>query len=57
MKKLSRTKLKTIRGALSCAGCPVGNNYGIGPNYSNTCEDYYALSDNCKRCVDVSADC
>lgn len=57
MKKLNRSKLKNIKGALSCSGCPVGNNYGTGPLYSNTCADYFALSENCKACVDVSADC
>jgi hypothetical protein len=57
MKKLSRSKLKTIKGSTSCVGCPVQNNYGTGPEYSNTCAQYFALSQNCQVCVDVSADC
>ena len=57
MKKLTRSALKNIKGALTCSGCPVGNNYGTGPEYSNTCAQYFALSYNCQMCVDVSADC
>ncbi len=57
MKKLSRSALKNIKGSLTCSNCPVGNNYGTGPEYSNTCAQYFALSQNCQICVDVSADC
>lgn len=57
MKKLSRSRLKNIRGAMNCVGCPVNNNYGNGPEYSNTCDQYHALSENCQRCVDVAFDC
>ncbi|MFC3159268.1 hypothetical protein SAMN05443633_103184 [Chryseobacterium arachidis] len=57
MKKLTRSKLKAIKGSLSCAGCPIRNNYGPGSEYSNTCEQYFALSQNCQMCVDVSAYC
>ncbi len=57
MKKLTRSALKSIKGSLNCAGCPVNNNYGTGPEYSNTCAQYFALSQDCQRCVDVSADC
>jgi hypothetical protein len=57
MKKLSRSALKSIKGAVNCSGCPVGNDYGPGPGYSNTCEQYFALPQNCQACVDVSAYC
>ncbi|MEJ5104442.1 hypothetical protein [Chryseobacterium sp. MYb328] len=59
MKKLSRTKLKDIKGKeqQGCSGCPTGGNYGDGPEYTNSCWSYWALSPNCRNCVDVSADC
>ncbi|MBK1897910.1 hypothetical protein [Chryseobacterium paridis] len=57
MKKLSRLKLKEIKGSLTCGGCPVNNSYGPGPEYTNTCDHYFALSENCKPCVDISAYC
>ncbi|HCR76495.1 MAG TPA: hypothetical protein DIW37_08855 [Chryseobacterium sp.] len=57
MKKLSRSKLKEIKGATNCGGCPVQNNYGDGPEYSASCASYFSLSQNCQMCVDVSANC
>jgi len=57
MKKLSRLKLKNIKGASNCVGCPVNNTYGNTPEFSNTCDQFLALSENCKRCVDVAYDC
>ncbi|MGU3377495.1 hypothetical protein [Chryseobacterium sp. M5A1_1a] len=59
MRKLSRTKLKSIngKGTQGCTGCPTGGNYGDGPEYTNNCWNYWALSPNCRNCVDVSTDC
>ncbi|MDH6250890.1 hypothetical protein M2347_000617 [Chryseobacterium sp. H1D6B] len=57
MKKLSRSKLKNIKGSMDCSGCPIGNTYGPGPEYSNTCDQYEALAPRCRSCVDVAYDC
>lgn len=59
MRKLSRTKLKDIKGKgmAGCAGCPTTGNYGDGPEYTHNCWNYWSLPANCRNCVDVSADC
>ncbi len=42
MRKLSRTKLKDIKGKgmSGCAGCPTTGNYGDGPEYTHNCWNY-----------------
>lgn len=57
MKKLSRLELTNIKGATSCTLCPVNNTYGPGPEYTNSCDDYFNLPGNCRPCVDVAAYC
>ncbi|VEH22395.1 Uncharacterised protein [Chryseobacterium nakagawai] len=58
MRKLPRTKLKDINGkGRSCDFCPTSGNYGDGPEYTNGCMAFWALSPTCRNCVDVSADC
>ncbi|SMC50323.1 hypothetical protein SAMN02787074_1616 [Chryseobacterium sp. YR221] len=61
MKKLTRNTLKNIKGADSsiCAGCPTQNKYGPGPEYNQTCDNYFALPEYCKErnCVRVSIYC
>ncbi|MGU3377493.1 hypothetical protein [Chryseobacterium sp. M5A1_1a] len=61
MKKLSRNTLKSIKGsnASICNGCPTQSTYGPGPEYSGTCENYFALPDYCRdrNCVRVSISC
>ncbi|MDN3691443.1 hypothetical protein QWZ06_03820 [Chryseobacterium tructae] len=59
MKKLSRTKLKDIKGQQmsGCARCSTSGNYGDGPEYTYGCMSFWGLSPECRNCVDVSADC
>ncbi|RKT01177.1 bacteriocin-like protein [Chryseobacterium defluvii] len=57
LKKLNRKELSTLKGALTCGGCPTHATYGPGPEYMYSCETYWNLPNNCKACVLVSADC
>jgi len=50
MKKLSRTKLKSINGGACPGGCPYPPGAGYGPsNGPRTCAAYQALSNCCKN--------
>ncbi|PQA95635.1 hypothetical protein B0A69_04465 [Chryseobacterium shigense] len=50
MKKLSRTKLKTINGGACPGGCPYPPGTGYGPSYGvRSCAAYQALSNCCKN--------
>lgn len=56
-KKLSRTKLKNVKGRGGCTGCSTAGNYGEGPEYTHNCWNYWGVPASCRSCVDVSADC
>lgn len=59
IKKLSRRDLEQIKGAgiSRCDGCPTHLVFGPGSSSDPSCEAYWTLSENCRMCVVVSADC
>lgn len=58
MKKLSRTKLKTINGGACPGGCPYPPGTGYGPhNGARSCAAYQALSNCCKGQSLLEASC
>jgi hypothetical protein len=49
MRKLSRTKLKTINGGVCPGGCPYPPGTGYGPSYGvRSCAAYQALTNCCQ---------
>lgn len=59
LKKLNRKELEKLNGAGTsrCNGCPTHLAFGPGSPTDPSCEAYWTLSEYCRMCVVVSADC